>query len=35
LRLSTEPGFGVDLDEEAFSRAVKAGGFDIRLTGLH
>lgn len=35
LRLSTEPGFGVDLDEEAFSQAVKAGGFDIRLMGLH
>ena len=29
LQLSEEPGFGIELDEEQFRRAVRATGFDV------
>lgn len=32
LRLSTLPGFGIELDEERFARAVTEHGFDLALT---
>ena len=32
LRVSGEPGFGIELDEELFAHAVKASGFDLRIT---
>jgi L-alanine-DL-glutamate epimerase-like enolase superfamily enzyme len=32
LRVSGDPGFGIELDEELFAQAVKASGFDLRIT---
>lgn len=32
LRLSELPGFGIELDEERLSWAVKANGFELRVT---
>jgi L-rhamnonate dehydratase len=32
LRVSGDPGFGIELDEEVFAQAVKAGGFDLGIT---
>jgi L-rhamnonate dehydratase len=31
LRLSDRPGFGIDLDDELFARAVKLTGFELRI----
>jgi L-rhamnonate dehydratase len=33
LTLASAPGFGIELDEETYRRAVSAGGFDIRVEG--
>jgi L-alanine-DL-glutamate epimerase-like enolase superfamily enzyme len=32
LRVSGEPGFGIELNEELFAQAVKSSGFDLRIT---
>jgi L-rhamnonate dehydratase len=31
VRLSNQPGFGIELDEEVFAAAVMSSGFDLRL----
>ncbi len=33
LSLSDQPGFGIELDEEVFARALKSTGFDLRVVG--
>ncbi len=32
LRVSGEPGFGIELDEDLFAQAIKSSGFDLRIT---
>ena len=34
LRVSDDPGFGIEVDEELFAQAVKSTGFELRIGAI-